>query len=432
MSSPITDRGLRRAIALSSAGTTAARVTGAVGGVLAARLLGPTGRGQLAILTVVGVVGATAAAAGLQFWVAREVARSGGVRVAWRVVVRHAAVIVMVVPLVGLLVGPAVGAFADAPPEAIAAAVGLAFAGALAFILLALPHGMRAMGVVATATTTAGAVYLSVTLVRCVAGVESVALVLVGAALGQLASAAVSYRFVARSLRAPGGDETQSHTHGHKGWTGYRTALGFGAPGGAGELVLLSMLRIDVLVVAAFLPLEAVGLYAVATALTEMLWVVPDGVALVVLPTTARDPLASRTRALLVPTLALTAAAGLVLTLIDAPLVRALFGASFAGATAAVPFLAVAAVAGGAWKVIGAEVVAHGRTAPRLWSASAGLVTMLAVDLVSVTRLGIEGAALGSACGYLVAALVMSRAWAMQLRQTAMPVTAQPAGRSAA
>jgi O-antigen/teichoic acid export membrane protein len=428
MSSATPDRGLRRAIALSSAGTTAARVTGAIGGVLAARLLGPTGRGQLAILTVVGVVGATAAAAGLQFWVAREVARSGGVRVAWRVVVRHAAVIVMVVPLVGLLVGPAVGAFADAPPAAIAAAVGLASAGALAFVLLALPHGMRAMGVVATATTTAGAVYLAVILVLCVAGIDSVALVLVGAALGQLASAAVSYRFAVRSGRASRGDET----HGHADWAGYRRALAFGAPGGAGELVLLSMLRIDVLVVAAFLPLEAVGLYAVATALTEMLWVVPDGVALVVLPTTARDPLASRTRALLVPTLALTSAAGLVLTLIDGPLVRTLFGASFAGATAAVPFLAVAAVAGGAWKVIGAEVVAHGRTAPRLWSATAGLVTMLAVDLVAVPRLGIEGAALGSACGYLVAALFVARAWAVQLRRAAMPATAASAGGSAA
>jgi len=428
MSSSAPDHGLRRAIAFSSAGTTVARVTGAIGGVLAARLLGPSGRGQLAILTVVAVVGATAAAAGLQFWVAREVARSGGVRVAWRVVVRHTAVIVMVVPLVGVLVGPALGAFADAAPATVAAAVGLAVAGALAFILLALPHGMRAMGVVAAATTSAGAVYLSVTLVLCVAGIDSVALVLVGAALGQLASAAVSYRFAARSVHAAEGDDDFTHS----GWVGYRRALAFGAPGGAGELVLLAMLRIDVLVVAAFLPLEAVGLYAVATALTEMLWVVPDGVALVVLPTTARDPLASRTRALLLPTLALTAVGGLVLTLIDGTLVRALFGASFAGATAAVPFLAVAAVAGGAWKVIGAEVVAYGRTAPRLWSATAGLVTMLAVDLVAVPTLGIAGAALGSACGYLVAALVVARAWGTHLRRSGVRAPALSAERSAA
>ena len=57
------------------------------------------------------------------------------------------------------------------------------------------------------------------------------------------------------------------------------------------------MLRVDILIVAAFLPLRDVGLYAVATALAEVLWIVPDGVAQVVLPTTARNPTERRLHA---------------------------------------------------------------------------------------------------------------------------------------
>ena len=74
--------------------------------------------------------------------------------------------------------------------------------------------------------------------------------------------------------------------------------------------------------------------------------------------------------------------------------------------------LAVASLAGGVWKIVGSEVVALGHTHPRLWSAIAGLVAMVAVDLVAVPSLGIAGAVLGSACGYVIAAVVVTQSWA--------------------
>ena len=100
-----------------------------------------------------------------------------------------------------------------------------------------------------------------------------------------------------------------------------------------------------------------------------------------------------------------------MLSIVARPLITTLFGAWFAGAATAVPLLAVAAVAGGVWKVLGADVVAAGRTSPRLWSAAAGLVCMVAVDVVAIPPLGIRGAALGAALGYTVAALVLRRWW---------------------
>ena len=130
----------------------------------------------------------------------------------------------------------------------------------------------------------------------------------------------------------------------------------------------------------------------------------------VVLPTAARDPDDAPTARLLKLTLLIVAAEGFVLVLIARPLIGAVFGAPFEGAARAVPLLVAASLGGGAWKVIGAEVVARGATRPRLTSALAGLVVMLLVDLVAIPAFGIAGAALGSACGYGVAAIVVMRA----------------------
>jgi O-antigen/teichoic acid export membrane protein len=272
---------------------------------------------------------------------------------------------------------------------------------------------MRSMGAVAGATIAAAGVYVAVVTGLLIAGRASISLVVAGAALGQVMGTWIAWRSRPRHL----GPVKECFLD----WRRYRRALAFGAPGGVGEVVLFAMLRVDVLIVAAFLPLEAVGLYAVAAALTEVLFVVPDGVALVVLPTSARDPGSARIPHVLAVTAVVTGLGGLLLVALDRTVIDLLFGKAFVGAASAVPLLVVAAVAGGAWKVIGAEVVARGRTSPRLWSAGAGLVTMVLVDLVAIPRLGIVGAALGSACGYVAAAALLARSWLLRSRVVARP-----------
>src|SRR5262249_22622240 len=108
--------GLRRALALSSGGAAGARVTGGVGGVLAARVLGPTGRGQLAVLVFVATAASMAASAGIQFWVAREVARCHGVHSVTRVVRIHILVIGVILPVAGLLAMGAIEGLASTGP----------------------------------------------------------------------------------------------------------------------------------------------------------------------------------------------------------------------------------------------------------------------------------------------------------------------------
>jgi len=406
------DHGLRRALALSSSGAAGARLTGAVGGVLAARLLGPTGRGQLAVLVFLATAASMAAAAGIQFWVAREVAIRHGVGAVLRVVNRHLVVIGLLVPLLGLAATTGIEGLSSAGPAAVVATVAVAVTSAASLVLLALPNGLRAMGVVAVGTIASGVVYVVGTALLLAAGGGSreraLTLVLVAAVVGNVATCGIAALWARRAPHGTDPDRAHPYT--------YRAALRFGWAGGAGELVLLAMLRADVLLVAAFLPLRDVGLYAVATALAEVLWIVPDGVAQVVLPTTARRPDLARTRRLLKAATGVTAAAGLVLVVIARPLVDAVFGRAFADATQAVPLLVVASLGGGVWKIVGAEVVARGTTRPRLTSACAGFVVMVLVDLVAIPTLGIAGAALGSACGYAIAAVVVARAWKRGVR----------------
>ena len=127
------------------------------------------------------------------------------------------------------------------------------------------------MGVVAGATVAAGVVYVGGTATLLVTDERSVVLVLVPPRSGNPVASGVSLVWARGAPRGAQPPRRQRQA--------YRGALAFGWAGGAGELVLLAMLRVDILIVAAFLPLRDVGLYAVATALAEVLWIVPDGAA---------------------------------------------------------------------------------------------------------------------------------------------------------
>ena len=258
------------------------------------------------------------------------------------------------------------------------------------------------MGVVSTATAAASLVYLAGALVLLLLDRPSVPTVMALGAGGNVLTIAICARYVRRHRDASPGSAGVGPT-----WT---RALRFGAAGGAGELVLFGMLRIDFLLVAMFLPATAVGIYAVATALTELLWVVPDGTAQIALPSAAGTD-ADALPAVFRVALTLTAVLGVLLSLLAEPLLQIVFGAAYAPGARAVPFLAVAAVAGGAWKMLASDLAARHSTRDRLTSATTGLVAMVVADLVLIPAFGIAGAGAGAALGYVVAAAMVLRVW---------------------
>ncbi len=396
-------RPISRILAHSTIGTAVTRGLGALGGVAIARLLGPAARGDVAILMVVASIASLVGAAGLQFWIARDVAQQGHLPartiavVAW-----HSAVVLIGGAVLGLVSGVFI------VPTLVSAgtwAMTVAFAttGAVAFGWLALPNGARAMGVVSIATATASAVYLGGALVLLALDRHSVATIMGLAALGNVLTIVVCAIYTARHrdrIAVPRSEIGLA----------WRNGLRFGAAGGVGELVLFGMLRVDFLLVALFLPPAAVGVYAVATALTELLWVIPDGTAQIALPSAATAD-ADALPAVFRLSLTATAVAGVFLSLVAAPVLRILFGSAYAPGARTVPFLAAAAVAGGAWKMLSADLAARHSTRDRFTSATVGLMMMVAADLVLIPAFGLTGAAAGAALGYVAATVIVLRVW---------------------
>ncbi|MEO6469634.1 MAG: hypothetical protein ABIP21_11080, partial [Acidimicrobiia bacterium] len=78
------------------------------------------------------------------------------------------------------------------------------------------------------------------------------------------------------------------------------------------------------------------------------------------------------------------------------------------------------AIAGGAWKIVAADVAARTGTGPRLVSALVGLVTMVSADLLLIPAAGLRGAAIGAALGYSVALVTVVRSWHVQTRSSVL------------
>src|SRR3954451_20006363 len=97
---------LSRALLHSTAGTAATRALGALGGIAITRLLGPAARGDVAILVVVASIASLVGAAGLQFWIARDVAQQGRVAAATvAIVARHSIVVLAAAVVLGAVAG---------------------------------------------------------------------------------------------------------------------------------------------------------------------------------------------------------------------------------------------------------------------------------------------------------------------------------------
>lgn len=405
---------IAHSIVHSLLGTTGGRILGAVGGLLAARLLGPTLRGEYALVLVIATVASLLATCGLQFWIATEVAREGSAAHVRRTVVSHSVAIVAALIVLGAIASPLIMSWIDVDGLTVATMILYSATNAIGMLVVAAPGGARDMRRVALSLTGGSAAFALGMGALVVADRPTVAWVMIAATVGNLVAMAIALPSWLHRTSATG----RSGEHDPApGITATRTAQQWAYAvrlhlrGGLGEVVLLSMLRVDFLVLAAFRPVAEVGLYAVATSLTELLWIAPDATAQVVLPLAAEKDGADAVPRIFRVTLLVVLIAGVGLSLVGPWLVPFLFGSDYSDASRAIPFLAIAAVGAGAWKVLAGDVAARGRTSTRLSSSLAGLAAMLLADIIFIPLWGIVGAAGASAIGYLVSAAYMERVW---------------------
>ena len=219
-------------------------------------------------------------------------------------------------------------------------------------------------------------------------------------AVTTLAGFAVGYWILRRSTSAPlsGEGDRLAPTRRREAWRFGRTVV-------LGDFLQLANYRMDVFILAAFVPVADVGVYAVAVTLAEVLWQLPQAISRSILPRISGGEM-DRSRVVrvsfwLVATLVVLSAAGLALA---SKLTVPVLGADYARVPGLLALLLPGIVLMGAAKPLAAWTLAHGHPGRNLTASAIGFAVVVVGDLLLIPHFGLQGAAITSTVAYVVTA----------------------------
>jgi len=184
----------------------------------------------------------------------------------------------------------------------------------------------------------------------------------------------------------------------------WRRVAAFALAMHAGTIAGYLNYRVDEFIVAAMLPIEQLGLYAIAVALVERIWIIPGSVANALLPhlTNRRDADAAISAAICRHVVLWTGAGCVFVFVVADPLVRTLYSSSFSGAVAPLRWLLPGIFTLSIGRVLIAELLARERPRYIVWASAAAVVANVIGNIVLVPRMGISGASLASSVSYSI------------------------------
>jgi glycosyltransferase involved in cell wall biosynthesis/O-antigen/teichoic acid export membrane protein len=188
----------------------------------------------------------------------------------------------------------------------------------------------------------------------------------------------------------------------------FRRSLAFGVKAYVAQIFFYLVLRVDQVLVAHYAGYRQLGLYALATTVAELLWLLTDPLAGAMIPHVVRARtgddrrLSFSTARLSLSILMIAAIGGWFLAPLVIPVV---YGTGFAGAVPALRLLLPGVVALGTTKSLGSVLVKEGRmlTVSVLGLSALGLNIVL--NLALLPRIGIRGASIASSVCYAGLAL---------------------------
>jgi O-antigen/teichoic acid export membrane protein len=193
-------------------------------------------------------------------------------------------------------------------------------------------------------------------------------------------------------------------------------ALHYGVRAQIGGLVQFINYRFDLLLVNALLSPAHAGLYSVSVAVSEILWLLPNAIGRVLFPRTAgSDPETANRFTPLVcrQTVLASVVSAIVLAALARFLIPAFYGAEFAESIGPFLVLLPGVVMIALTRIIGNDLMGRGKPQHNSYAAAIAAVVTIVLDIVLIPRMGIIGAALASTIAYGVAALAMLR-WFLQ------------------
>jgi O-antigen/teichoic acid export membrane protein len=189
----------------------------------------------------------------------------------------------------------------------------------------------------------------------------------------------------------------------------------FGAKGEAGNFIAFLGYRLDLVIVTALLGFAAAGNYAVAFAAVELLWVFPSALSVVLFPGVAaahraetKHSVETTTQLARLMTLLLVTcgAAGAALAPFVIPLV---FSEQYREAIVPLEILIPGVILYGVQTVLTSDLSGRGHPGVVSVVTAAGVVLMVALDLVLIPAIGLPGAAIAASISYALVFLLSAR-----------------------
>lgn len=362
-------------------------------GPLVARLLGPSGRGEVVVVLACSLLATVLTTASLGLGISQTVARSGVP--AWEAVGRHVPRWLAWCTVPGLLTAAGIVFFLGWSTEtALLAAVGFTMAtlGGFIQVFRAMAMGQQLIRKVNVAdiVLVSGYVFGVVTLFLVLRNSDPVP-VLSMQIIGQSLSLVMLLRALGRPRRGSASPAADVHRFARATYFS-----GFGS---------LDRLGVDQLLLGHLLGTAALGLYAVGSSIAAMPAILLGTINQALLPKMAgRTPVegARLLRRYMLVAIVICTGLGLLLEIILPPMIRILFGADFVPATNATRILIVANALFGIRLLLISACQAQGRAGRASGTVMAGTLVLIA----SITIGAQVGGLVGATVGVLIAAVI--------------------------
>lgn len=188
-----------------------------------------------------------------------------------------------------------------------------------------------------------------------------------------------------------------------------RKVVSYGIRGDLANVSNFFNYRLDSFFVNGFAGASAVGVYAVATRLAELLWLLPRAVATVVMARATRKgraQLNSETPAQAGRILAILLVSGAVLAAISMPVILLLYGHAFKGAVTPLLLLLPGTVLFGAGGILSNELNGRGYPGFNTINSAVTFAVTVGLDLWLIPPFGANGAAVASSVAYATNAML--------------------------
>jgi O-antigen/teichoic acid export membrane protein len=208
-----------------------------------------------------------------------------------------------------------------------------------------------------------------------------------------------------------------------------RDALSYGLKAHLGNIVGFLNYRVEVFMLGIFLPVSAVGFYAVAVGLAERLWFLSESASLVLFPTVSAEkdeqsrktftPLVSRS------ILLITAIGAAFLFLVSQWAILLLYSAEYLPAVHLFQILLPGIVFLSAGRILANDIAGRGKPLLNTYVGVTGITMQVLLNLAWIPRFGATGAAWATTISYGISSIV--RLWIyMRLSGNSLAVVVVP------